>query len=350
MDTHIKTEPLETIRGIQKQRIIPFLWFDNQAEQAAQFYTSVFKNSRVKTSTYYSDEAAAASGVPVGSVMTVAFQAEGLDFTAINGGPVYKITPAISFMVNCRTREKIDDLWSKLSESGKVFMPIDQYPFSERYGWVEDKFGVSWQLNLGNDTQIIAPCIMFTNEQQGKAEEAINYYMSVFKNSAVEIIEKYTKDEEGPTDGVKYAAFSLDGQNFKAMDTGVDVPWRFNPAISFVVNCISQPEIDYYWDKLSDGADESAQQCGWLADRYGVSWQIVPEQLGLWLSDSHSETGKSVMNALLSMKKLDISVLRDAYEGMVPSSRTNTGETGANYEGPEISYRKTETLTPNEEL
>ena len=158
-----------------------------------------------------------------------------------------------------------------------VMMELGQYHFSERYGWVEDKYGVSWQLNLGNDSQIIAPCLMYTGEQQGKAEEAINYYMSVFKNSAVEMISKYTEEDEGPTGAVNYAAFSLNGQNFKAMDSGIEVPYRFNPGISLCVNCNTQQEIDYFWDRLSQGGDERAQQCGWLADRYGVSWQVVPE-------------------------------------------------------------------------
>jgi predicted 3-demethylubiquinone-9 3-methyltransferase (glyoxalase superfamily) len=183
---------------------------------------------------------------------------------------------------------------------------------------------------------------MFSGSQRGKAEEAINYYMSVFKNSAVERIERYTDSEEGPTGAVKYAAFSLNGQNFKAMDSGVDVPFTFSPAISFVVNCESQQEIDYYWERLTLGGDERAQQCGWLADRYGVSWQVVPETLGIMMTDANSEKTQRVMKALIPMKKLILSELKNAFEG--------TEETGANYEGPEYAYRKIDTLTPNEEL
>jgi len=315
METHIKAEPLKTMKGTDLQKIIPFLWFDTQAEEAARFYVSAFDNARIKTTTQYSAEGAAASGMPEGSVMTVAFQIEGLEFTAINGGPVFKITPSISFMVSCSTHQKIDDLWGILSEGGTVLMDLDKYPFNEKYGWIQDKYGVSWQLMSGHDTQVIAPCLMFAGDQRGKAEEAINFYMSLFENSSIERIERYDKDEDGPTGSVKYAAFTLGVQNFKAMDSGVDVPFRFSPALSLVVNCENQQEIDHFWDNLTQGGDKSAQQCGWLKDKYDVSWQIVPKELGEMLSDPDPEKSKKVMSALLQMKKLDINDLRKAYEG-----------------------------------
>jgi predicted 3-demethylubiquinone-9 3-methyltransferase (glyoxalase superfamily) len=352
MEAHIKPEPLEVLKGIEKQKIVPFLWFDHQAEEAANYYASVFKNARVKTITRYNEESAAAAGMPKDTVLTVAFQIEGVDFTALNGGPVFKMSPAISFMVNCRTAEKINELWSRLSDGGTVRMEIGKYPFSERYGWVEDKYGVNWQLIMSDDSQNIAPSIMFTGDQQGKCEEAINYYMSIFKYSSIERIERYTDEDMGPTGMVKYAAFSINGQNFKAMDSGMDVPFRTNPSISFVVNCESQQEIDYFWERLTLGGDEQAQQCGWLADRYGVSWQIVPEKLGLWISDHESEKGKQVMGALMQMKKIDMNVLEDAYEGyhINRESDADYNEIGSNYEGPDKSYRRQETMSPNEEL
>jgi len=315
METQIKAKPLITLKETDVEKITPFLWLDRQALDAASFYASIFKNGRVKITTHYSAEGAAVSGMQPGSIMTVTFGIEGQEFTAINGGPVFRISPAISFMVNCRTRDKVDYLWAKLSEGGKVMMELDKYPFSERYGWVEDKYGVSWQILLGNDSQIIAPCLMFAGEQRGKAEEAINYYMSLFRNSSVERVAHYEEDEEGPTGAVKYAAFTINGQNFKAMDSGREVPFRFTPAISFVVNCDTQEQIDYYWEKLSAGGDESAQQCGWLKDRYEVSWQIVPALMGRMMSDPDQEKSRRVMAALLPMKKLDIRMLKKAYEG-----------------------------------
>jgi len=118
------------------QKITPFLWFANQAEEAATFYTSIFKNSKIVSVTRYDEAGAEASGRPKGTVMTVAFELEGQTFTALNGGPVFKFTEAISFVVNCTTQKEVDELWEKLSEGGE----------KERCGWLKDKYGVSWQI------------------------------------------------------------------------------------------------------------------------------------------------------------------------------------------------------------
>jgi len=161
------------------QRITPFLWFDSHAEEAVSFYTSIFENSKIMTITRYGEDGAAASGRPKGTVMTVAFQLDGQDFVALNGGPIFK----------------------------------------------------------------------------------------------------------------------------------------FTEAISFVVHCESQDEVDYYWEKLSKGGDERAQQCAWLKDKYGLSWQIVPTVLVELLSDPDPEKSRRVMKAMLQMKKIDIETLRRASEG-----------------------------------
>jgi predicted 3-demethylubiquinone-9 3-methyltransferase (glyoxalase superfamily) len=118
------------------QKITPFLWFDNQAEEAANFYTSIFKNSKIVNISRYGEEGAKASGRPEGSVMTVTFQLNGQEFTALNGGPVFKFTEAISFFVNCETQEEVDELWEKLTEGGEEV----------QCGWLKDKYGVSWQI------------------------------------------------------------------------------------------------------------------------------------------------------------------------------------------------------------
>jgi predicted 3-demethylubiquinone-9 3-methyltransferase (glyoxalase superfamily) len=308
METKIKTQPLSAVKDTEIQKISPFLWFDTQALDAANFYASVFKNARVKTSNRYSDEGAAGAGMQQGSIMAVVFELEGQEFTALNGGPVFKISPSISFMVNCRTEEKINNLWYKLSEGGKVLMELNKYPFSERYGWIEDKFGVSWQLILSEESPIIVPSLFFSGTQKGKAEEAINYYVSLFRMSSVDQVIHYEAGEPGPEGMVKYAAFTLNGQKFAAMDSGNDVSFRFSPAISFVINCETQDQIDYHWDHLTAGGDVNAQNCGWLQDKYGLSWQIIPAELGFLLSDP----GKSglVMSEILKMKKLDLNRLR----------------------------------------
>ena len=320
MGTHIQAEPATKMEGAAIQKITPFLWFNNQSEEAINFYTSIFNNAEIKIVTRYGADNARVSGREEGSVMTVAFQLEGQDFTAINGGPVFEIGPSISFFVNCENQEEIDRLWAKLSEGGEIFMELDRYPFSERYGWVKDKYGVSWQLILPGRKQKITPCLMFTGEQHKKAEEAINFYISVFSNPALtanksEIIqlERYQAGV-GPEGAVVHCKFTLNGQEFTAMDSHMNLPYKFNPAISFVVSCDTQQEVDYYWDKLSEGGFEGAQQCGWLQDKYNVSWQIVPSVLGKLMSDPDPVKSARVMPALLRMKKIDIKTLLQAFD------------------------------------
>lgn len=347
METHVKAEPLETLKSISFQKIAHCIWYNNQAEEAARFYTQTFKNARVKTVAHYNNETAQAAGLPAGSVMTVAFELEGAEFLALNGGPLFQANPSISFMVNCRTVEKVDQLWASFAEGGNVLMELGAYPFSERYGWVEDKYGVSWQISLSDAEQIITPCLMFAGDQRGKAEEAINFYMSVFQNSAVERVVHYEPGEEGLAGSVKYAAFSLNGHHFCAMDSGIEVPFRFNPGVSFMVLCNTQQAIDHYWDQLSQGGAPEAQQCGWLSDRYGVAWQIIPAQLEVWMSGNNEASGR-VARALFNMKKLNIQELQDAYNNAglkEAGQKIDDDESGTNYSG----YSK-DTLTPNEEL
>lgn len=295
------------------QKITPFLWFDNQAEEAVEFYKSVFKNSKREKSTHYNEASSNASGQPKGSVMTVPFQIYGQNFIALNGGPIFKFNPSVSFFVNCKTVGEVEKLWDKLSVGGKALMPLDKYHFSEKYGWIEDKYGVSWQLILamGEVKQTVIPSMLFVRNVCGRAEEAINFYTSVFSNSKLLSTFRYTANQKPEKEGtLAFADFILDGQIFAAMDSAHAHDFAFNEAISFVVNCNSQKEVDYFWQKLSDGGSEG--QCGWLKDKYGISWQIVPTALGELLSKP--DKAKKVMAALLKMKKLDISALREAYE------------------------------------
>ncbi len=158
--------------------------------------------------------------------------------------------------------------------------------------------------------QTITPFLWFNDN----AEEAINFYVSVFKNSKILDITRY--DEESakasgkPKGSVMTVEFRLNGQEFIAINGGPQ--FGFSPAISFVVNCKTQEEVDYYWQKLSEGGDEKAQQCGWLKDKYGLSWQIVPAVLGRLLGDPDQVKSQRVMRALLQMKKIDIAILRRA--------------------------------------
>jgi predicted 3-demethylubiquinone-9 3-methyltransferase (glyoxalase superfamily) len=160
--------------------------------------------------------------------------------------------------------------------------------------------------------QKIIPCMWFDD----KAEEAAKFYASIFKNSKIGDISRYGKEGyefHGKEDGtVMTVDFEIEGQKYVALNGGPI--FKFNEAISFQVHCETQKEVDYYWEKLSEGGDEKAQQCGWLKDKYGVSWQIVPVVLTKMLQDKDAKKSQRVMKALLQMRKLDIKTLTQAYE------------------------------------
>ncbi len=253
---------------------------------------------------------------PSGSVDIVTFELIDLEFQAISAGPLFKFNPSVSFHVTCKTKEEVDEIWKKLSDGGQVLMDLGAYPFSERYGWLQDKYGLSWQLIYSSDAQVeqkITPVIMFVGSVCGKAEEAINFWVSVFRKAKVESVLQYGKGEDPDQEGSsKYASFSLFGQEFGAMDSAHKHPFSFNEAISFIVNCEDQDEIDYYWEKLS--AVPEAEQCGWLKDKYGFSWQVVPASMDEMMRGNDQDRIDRVTQAMLVMKKLDIAKLRAAYK------------------------------------
>lgn len=284
------------------QKIIPHLWFDKEAKAAAEFYTSVFDNSKIHFINLIPD-------TPSGDAEIVGFEIMGYDFMAISAGPFFKINPSISFHVRCRTVAEVDQTWEKLSEGGTVMMELGEYPFSKRYGWIQDKFGVSWQViyTEGDFQQRIMPALMFVGDVCGKAEEAMGLYTSVFKNAKSEVLARYEKGEKPDKEGtVKYAQFFLDGQEFGAMDSGWTHDFGFNEAISLIVNCKDQQEIDYFWGKLS--AVPEAEQCGWIKDKYGVSWQITPVNMAELLAKNPAKTTP----VMLQMKKIIIADLEQA--------------------------------------
>jgi len=300
-----------------KQIIVPHLWYDKEAKAAAEFYSSIFPHSKVHDVTTIPD-------TPSGDSDSVTFELWGQRFMAISAGPHFKMNPSISFMVNFDpskvkdAREKLNEVWRKLSEGGTVLMQLDKYPFSEWYGWIQDKFGVSWQLILtdpeGEERPAIIPTLLFVGERCGKAEEAFRYYLSVFKNSKEGFVARYPKGMEPDKEGtIMFSDFMLENQWFVAMDSAHEHKFSFNEAISFMVYCDNQEEIDYYWEKLSTVPE--AEQCGWLKDKFGVSWQVVPIEMEEMMSKSTPEQLERVTKAFLKMKKLDLAELKKAYKG-----------------------------------
>jgi len=293
------------------QKIVPHLWYDTKSLKAATFYATVFKNSKITNVTTIPD-------TPSGDAKMVTLNLAGQEFMLISAEPYFKFNPSISLRVDCTTEEEVICLWDKLSVGGKVMMPLDAYPFSPKYGWTEDKYGLSWQIMLVPDqviTQKITPTLMFTKEQYGKAEAAIHYYATVFKNASVGEMMRYEKGEEPETPGaIKYAGFILEGQAFAAMESAQNHDFIFSEAISFIVNCEDQKEIDYFWEKLSFVPED--EQCGWLKDKFGVSWQIVPTVMMEMMQTKDPEQLRRVNVAFLKMKKFDIVELTRAYEGL----------------------------------
>lgn len=293
------------------------LWFDNQAQAAVDFYLMVFENSIVNAISKYGKEGFEHHGKPAGTVMEISFELEGQKFLALNGGPIFKTNPSISYFTTCETKEEVNHFYNKLSTGGMIMMPLDKYEWSDWYCFIEDKFGVSWQLFLGNMEEVnqkIVPCLMFPNIS-GKAENAINHYANIFPNSSITGILHYPKEDlNGNAGNVMHAQFILNGQVFMAMDSGVPQNFTFSPGNSLVVTCQDQNEIDHFWQKLTEGGYEPAQQCGWLEDKYGVSWQVVPAILEKMMSQPDEEKKEKVTKTFLQMKKLVISDLEKAFE------------------------------------
>lgn len=278
-----------------KNTIYPCLWFDGNAKAAAEFYTSLFSNSKIIAE----------------NPTVVMWEIKGTTIMGLNGGPKFKINPSISLFVLCETIEETNALWDKLAEGGTIMMPMDKYPWSERYGWLQDKFGMTWQISVvynKGDKPKITPSLLFTNTHFGQAEAALNFYTSVFENSSKDSVLLYPKED--PNAGkLMYSEFKLNNYQLIAMDGPGDHKYTFNEAVSFVIDCNTQKEIDYYWNKLTaDGGQEG--MCGWLKDKFGVWWQVVPSNLGALMSDPVK--GPRVIQAFLKMKKFIIADLENA--------------------------------------
>ncbi|HZG82961.1 MAG TPA: VOC family protein [Brevibacillus sp.] len=297
--------------------ITPHLWFDKEAKEAAEFYCSIFPDSKVTNTTTLHD-------TPSGDCDLVSFLVCGHPFMAISAGPFFTLNPSISFMVNfdpsreMNAREKLDEVWNKLAEGGTPLMAIGKYPFSERYGWIQDKYGVSWQLILtnpdGEPRPTIIPSLLFVGDNCGKAEEAREFYLSIFRNAKPGSLFRYGPGMEPDKEGtVMFSDFMLENTWFTAMDSAHEHKFQFNEAISLLVNCQTQEEIDYYWEHLS--ASPEAEQCGWLKDKFGVSWQIYPAALNEMMAKGTPEQRDRVTQAFLKMKKFNIEQLEKAFLG-----------------------------------
>ncbi|MFN3979023.1 MAG: VOC family protein [Caldilinea sp.] len=305
-------------------KITPHLWFDKEALEAAQFYVSIFPNSRLGYVNTLHD-------TPSGDSEVVSFELVGQAFNAISAGPLFKPNPSISFTIGCASVDEVNALWEQLADGGEALMPLDAYPFNERYGWIRDRYGVSWQIALSGEAPVgaptLTPSLLFVGENCGRAEDAIHFYTSVFRDSSVGATLRYgsgqTPDHEGL---IMYADFVIERQRFIIGESSFKHDFAFNEAISFMVSCDTQEEIDYYWERLSALPD--AEQCGWLKDKYGLSWQIVPTAMNEMMRSGSPEQIARVTEMFLPMKKLDLAAIQRAYTGSENRSMITAGHLG----------------------
>lgn len=309
---------------MSQQKIVPNIWCQGTAEEAGAFYAAAFENSSFEVESRYPETGLLEFQQPLaGQALTVGLFISGYRFTLINAGNEFSPNPSISFMLNFdpllfdsdaeQAKTSLNRLWEKLLDGGRALMPLGEYPFSAHYGWVEDRFGVSWQLILtdpaGDPRPFIMPSLMCDGVAQNRAAEAADRYVELFAPMFAEaggagVGNRFPYGQpsgNASSDALAFGEFRLGEQWFVCNDNGSGVDHGFSCGVSLEVQCKDQAEIDHLWDGLS--AVPEAEQCGWLADEFGVSWQIVPENMGELMQHP------GAFERMLQMKKLVIAEL-----------------------------------------
>lgn len=294
-------------------RIVPHLWYDATAEEAARRYVDLVPGSAIGATVRYSDVGQDIHGRDPGSVMFVEFRLGDTNLIALNGGPLFRFTPAVSLFVTLDDAAALDRLWAGLAEGGTVMMPLDRYDWSERYGWVADRWGLNWQVMLGKGAvRTVVPELMFAGDRAGNAEEALAFYATLFPGATVDGIMRHDGSAGQKPGSLAHAELRFGDDAIKAMDNAA-ADHAFNEALSLLVECDDQAEVDRLWSALS--ADPKAEACGWVKDRYGVSWQISPRVLGRMMTSGDTAAVRRVTAAFMKMKKLDLPTLERAFAG-----------------------------------
>ncbi len=275
------------------QPLYPCLWFNGEGRAAFDLYASVFPNSILEQE----------------NEQVLHFTILDKKIMALNGGQQYAINPSISFFVTCNGQAETERVWQGLSDGAEVMMPLGSYAWSPCYGWLRDRYGMTWQLMMtdpDNPLPQLRPCLLFTGPVFGKAEAALRQYVSVFPRSE-QGVPVYYPEGDIYAGKLMFGECTLNGTNLVFMDGPGEHAFRFSEGVSLVVACDTQEEIDHCWNRLLEKGGEE-QSCGWMKDAYGVSWQIIPAKLGAWMEDPVK--GPELMKAFLQMQKPALSILQ----------------------------------------
>lgn len=276
--------------------IYPCIWCNNNAREMADYYCGIFPETRI------SEE----------NPLVVMLEMFGQKIMLLNGGDIYKPNMTISLMFMAMVESEVEEIWDSLIQGGESIMALDAYPFSRKYGWVQDKYNVSWQLYTARAPshiiQKVVPTLMFTGAVNGRATEAAQLYTSLFPHSEMRGMMHYDPSSGEPATNVQHGEFMINDYLLMMMDSSLEFDFTFSEGMSIIVECNYQEEIDDYWSILTfNGGEES--RCGWLKDQFGISWQLVPTQLDEWMSKS-----PKVMEELMKMNKPDLNLLKEAAE------------------------------------
>ncbi|HEM2825871.1 VOC family protein [Streptococcus suis] len=287
------------------QTIIPHLWYDTEAKEAVAFYVELFGGKIDWTYTI--------TDTPSGDSDLIQFQLGDMTLAAISAGPYFKLNESMSLMVNVASKDEVTRLYQALSEGGRILMPLGEYPFSPYYVWLEDRFGLSWQLSFAPDLDKpyqFDICLLFSQEQVGLAQPMLDYYKDKLPQASVGQLSYYGEGEAAVEAAkLNYAELLVAGQKMIVMDHGYGGEASFNEAFSLMVYVDSQDELNFYYDLLS--AVPEAEMCGWVKDQFGISWQIVPRILMEAYDTASPETVKAVNDAVLQMRRLDFDQIKE---------------------------------------
>lgn len=303
-------------------RITPNIWCNRTAEEAARFYIDTFRDVQEVSRTHYPTE-----GLPdfqqsfAGQVVSLELLIHGCPVGFINADDTFRPNPAAGLMVHLSEAHaddpiaEIDRIHDRLIDGGRALMPLDEYPFSPRYAWIEDRYGVSWQLFVpqpgAEPRPFLVPALLFSGPAQNRCEEALATYVSLFEGAEAGVVVPYP-EQTGPAraGAVMFSETRLGPASgdptaepwLTAMDSGAEQPFTFSEGFSLMVRARDQAEIDRLWETLS--AVPQKEACGWCCDAYGVSWQIVPEDIDRIME------APGAHQRMLAMKKIDIAGLR----------------------------------------